>query len=87
MDMKKIAEIVTKVVAYLGTLPLGTEISTWQATKERYGINGLEDCDLFEIDKQVRVAAKNVGMKLDSSKYNDCVVGLPFNIPFVIRKK
>jgi len=87
MDKKKIEEIVTKVVAYLETLPLGTEISTWQATKEGYGIKDLEDCDFFGIDKQVRVAAKKVGLKLDSSKYNNCEVGLPFNIPFVIRKK
>ena len=85
VDKKNLKEIAKQVVAYLVTLPVGTEISTWKATKNSYGIDNLEDIDLFEINKQLPKIAKEKGLELDGSKYNDCVVGLPFNIPFVIK--
>lgn len=58
MDKKKLKEIAKQVVVYLETLPDGTELSTWQATKNSYGIANLEDIDLFEIDKQLHIIAK-----------------------------
>lgn len=86
MDKRKINEIAGKVLAHLGTLPIGAELSMWQATKQAHGCNDLDDMDLFEINKQVRHEAKKAGIVLDDSKYDDCDVGLPFNIPFVIKK-
>ena len=87
MDKREINEIVKKIMVYLGTLPIGTELTMWQATKQAHGCNGLDDIDLFEIDKQVRNEVKKTGKVLDDSKYDNCDVGLPFNIPFVIRKE
>ena len=43
--------------------------------------------DFFEIDVMVHKQAKKRGLILDDSKYDDMVTGLPFHIPFVVRRK
>ena len=75
---------------------IGNEISTSQLINEVYGVNCLRECVLegisvddavlFDIDKLLIKAAKKKGIKLDSSKYYGQVVGLPYNVPFVIKK-
>ena len=87
MDKAKINKIVEMVVAYLVSLPVGTEITTREATKQVYGLEGVEDMELCEIDNQVRKTAKKVGLILDDSKYNDYIVGLIFNIPFIVKRR
>ncbi len=39
----------------------------------------------MEIDEEVRRIAENNGFILDSSEHNDMLIGLPYNINFVIR--
>ena len=87
MDKAKINKVVEMVVEHLVSLPVGTELTTREATKQVYGLEGIEDMELFEIDKQVRKKVKKVGLILDDSKYNDCIVGLLFNIPFIVKRR
>ena len=42
--------------------------------------------DLFEITSSIYDAAEDRNIRLDNSKFDGMAVGLPFNIPFVIRK-
>ena len=43
--------------------------------------------DFFEIDAKVHKLAKKRGLILDDSKYDGMATGLPFHIPFVVRRK
>ena len=75
---------------------IGNEISTSQLINEVYEVNCLRGCVLegirvddmvlFDINELLIKAAKKEGIKLDSSKYDGQVVGLLYNIPFVIKK-
>lgn len=40
-----------------------------------------------EIDAKVHKLAKKRGLILDDSKYDGMATGLPFHIPFVVRRK
>ena len=87
--------IIEKLVEALEQM-IGNEISTSQLINEVYGVNCLRECVLegisvddavlFDIDELLIKAAKKKGINLDSSKYDDQVIGLPYNIPFVIKK-
>lgn len=79
--------------------PCPKELATSDAKKQLYGheyltcgeyeihgkVYGFED--FFEIDAKVHKLAKREGLILDDSKYADAVTGLPFHIPFVVRRK
>ena len=70
---------------------VGESITSWMLVKESGAYEGdmsrLSDKDLFEMDEEVRDIARANGYRLDSSAYRDMIVGLPWNIEFVIRKK
>lgn len=88
-----------KIVEYLLTLPEGTEISTSEAADAVFGCTFTEDGEYkfgetivtfeeyFDIHHAVHKKAKKKGLILDDSKYDDMVVGLLFNIPYVIKRK
>lgn len=92
-------DIVSEIVDVLLSLPEGTEIATSDVIKQLYGheyltcgeyeihgkMYGFED--FFKIDAMVHKQAKKRGLILDDSKYDDMVTGLPFHIPFVVRRK
>lgn len=92
-------KIVSEIVDVLLSLPEGTELATsdvilqlygheyltcgdYEIYDEKYGFD-----DFFEIDARVRKQAKKMGLILDNSKYDGMAVGLPFHIPFVVRRK
>lgn len=92
-------KIVSEIVDVLLSLPEGTELATSDVIKQLYGHEyltcgdyeihekkyGFED--FFEIDAKVHKLAKRRGLILDDSKYAGMATGLPFHIPFVIRRK
>ena len=92
-------KIVSEIVDVLLSLPEGTELATSDVIKQLYGHKyltcgdyeihgkkyGFED--FFEIDAKVHKLAKRHGLILDDSKYAGMATGLPFNIPFVVRRK
>ena len=94
-----IEEMISAAVAYLKTLPDGTEISTSEALKASCGFDydpdgeylvgntpvGFEE--MFALDRDVRKAARKAGMKVDDTLYMDQVVGLLFNVPYRISKR
>jgi hypothetical protein len=81
-------EILEKMIEFIKGVEDGAEYSTTEIFKE-LGINyeGADTYDLFELDYQLKKEARKHKIILDSSKYNDMVVGTPFNIPYVVRKK
>ncbi len=97
--MLKMNKIVSEIVDVLLSLPEGTELATSDVIKQLYGheyltcgdyeihgeMYGFED--FFEIDAKVHKLAKKRGLILDDSKYADAATGLPFHIPFVVRRK
>ena len=97
--MLKMDKIVSEIVDVLLSLPEGTELATSDVIKQLYGHEyltcgdyeiqgkkyGFED--LFEIDAKVHKLAKKRGLILDDSKYEGMATGLPFHIPFVVRRK
>lgn len=92
-------KIASEIVDVLLTLPEGTELATSDVIKQLYGheyltcgdykihgeMYGFED--FFEIDAKVHKLAKKRGLFLDDSKYDGMATGLPFHIPFVVRRK
>lgn len=69
---------------------VGEETSTYEVVKESHGeemIKNVDSLEWMDINDEVRKLAKLYGFKLDSSKYYGMVVGLPYNIPFVIIRK
>ena len=91
-------DLVIKAVEYLRTLESGTEISTCRVLhnvfglreedgKYRVGENSISFGDMFELDDAIRKAAKESGLMIDTSKYKNAVMGLPFHIPYAVKKK
>lgn len=68
---------------------VGEEMTTYQLLQDCYGEDAVKDLDsqeLMRIDGRIADIAKSVWVKLDKSKYDDMIVGLPYNIPFVITR-
>ncbi len=58
----------------------------WVWTRDGCETYSLQDIDQFEILDQVISELSNE-FKLDFGKYNGLIVGLPYNIPFVLKAK
>ena len=97
MTKNKIEEISLEILDYLATVEEGTELTTWEAADAVYGKifnNGvyaimgeeIDQVELMEIDYAIRKNAREKGLKLDSSKYDGMVIGLPYNIGYVIKR-
>jgi len=87
MDKTLVEETVIKVVELIKTLPSGTETTTAILTGEVLGkefVNN-EPIELMEINQRVFEECEKINITLDNSKYNDSIVGLPYNIPFIVR--
>lgn len=84
-------EIIKKMVEFLENANDGDEYSTSEILNEiLHSVDNnpdIFDDDLFDMDIELRKEARKHKIKLDSSKYNDMDVGLPYNIPYVIHKK
>lgn len=67
----------------------GEEMTTYQLLQNCYGevaVKELDNLELMRIDRRITDIAKSVCISLDKSKYDEMVVGLPYNIPFVITR-
>ncbi|MDO5440318.1 MAG: hypothetical protein Q4F12_02135 [Erysipelotrichaceae bacterium] len=87
MDKTLVEETVIKVVELIKTLPSGTETTTAILTGEVLGkefVNN-EPIELMEINQRVFEECEKINITLDNSEYNDSIVGLPYNIPFIVR--
>ena len=94
-----IDEIIAQTVAYLKTLPDGTEIATSDALKASCGFDydpngeylvGNTPVDfegMFALDRDIRKAARKAGLIIDDSLYAEQVVGLLFNVPYIVKKR
>ena len=97
--MKKMNDIVLKVIDYFTTLNEDTEISTGEALKivlgfdqdetGEYLVGGkqVEFEEMFKLDLEIRKEARKAGMIIDDSLYADMVTGLPFHIPYLVKTK
>ena len=91
--MKK---IVLKLVSELKKRT-SEEISLSELIDTVYGVNCLKDCEiegvrinynsLFDVLELVKKEAKKQSIYLDFSRYYGQYVGLPYNIPFVVKTK
>ena len=88
MTKKEIKELANKAVELLQKMPDGTEISSGQLLFRFMDEAGQMDfSDLLGFDYELRRAARIKHIILDSSKYDDMEVGLPFNLEFVVYHK
>lgn len=94
-----IDDIIVKTVEYLCAQLDGMEISTSDAVNAacgfEYSMNGecliggtsVEFVRMFDLDRKIRRMARKSGLIIDESIYADMIVGLPFNVPYLVRKK
>ena len=94
-----IDDIIAAAVSHLRSLPDGTEISTSEALAAACGFNfdpegeylvgdvQIDFKGMFELDQDIRKAARKAGLALDDSAYAYMVLVLPFNIPYIVKKR
>ena len=94
MKQQELERLAVWVLQHLAALPDDTELSTYEAvgqvyeaTKHEPNPEAIEFEEWFTLNELVWVKAGMYGLKLDDSKYNDLVVGLPHHIPFVVTHK
>ena len=92
-------DIIKKVIEYFISFNKDMEISTSEALKivigfgqdeaGEYLVGGeqIEFEDMFKLDLEIRKAARKAGMIIDDSLYADMVTGLPFHIPYLVKKR
>lgn len=85
--MAMINDIVETLIEELRELPDGTETTIGQlVTKCGYNMRQLElDDQMLAIYGDLLKAARKAHITLDWSAYKNMVVGLPYNIPFVVK--
>ena len=85
--MAMIDDIVEILIEELRELPNGTEATLAQlVNKCGYDARQLErDDQMLTIYGELRKAARKAHITLDWSAYKDMVIGLPYNIPFVVK--
>ncbi|MBQ7992549.1 MAG: hypothetical protein IJ252_05910 [Solobacterium sp.] len=81
-----IKSIVSAMINDLRECEDGTETTTYELVS-RYRKYGIEDKDLFEVDRLLFKEAGKSRIFLDNSRYDDLAVGLPYNIPFIVDNK
>lgn len=82
-----IDDIVETLIEELREMPNGTEATIGQlVTKCGYDARQLErDDQMLTLYGELLKAARKAHITLDWSAYKDMVVGLPYNIPFVVK--
>lgn len=85
MTENEIREIAEKCADKLEEVPDGFEITTAMLVHE-CGFK-IDFDDMMRIDFEIRKAARARKIKLDSSKHDGLVEGLPFNLDFAVYHK
>ncbi len=84
-------EIVKKMIEFLENVPEGVEYTTLELLNElEVSVEGSHNSiygSLMALHAELGREARKHKIKLDSSKYENMVIGVPYNIPFVIHKK
>lgn len=78
-DINRTISILVDVIEHL---PKETEISISEILGNNF--NNYNTEELFEINKGVLISCKEKNIILNFNKYKNQVVGLPFNIPFIV---
>ena len=79
--------MINDLIEKLRELPDGTETTVYQLVEQcGYDAKTLERNDeLFTVTDDLCKAARKAHIKLDWSAYKDMVVGLPYNVPFIVK--
>ena len=81
-------DMISEMVEKLRELPDGTEVSVYELIERcGYDAQHMEFHELFDVDCDFRKAAGKAHIQLDSYKYAGIPIGLPYSIPFIVRKK
>lgn len=88
MDRTLIEESVQKIVEMIKTLPNNTETTIATLAENVLGKEYVanDPIELIEINQRVFEECEIINITLDNSEYNDCMVGLPYNIPFIVKR-
>ncbi len=79
-------EMISKMIQVLQELPEGTEITTFQLVRKAgFDISIYDAKTLFPLHFAIFDAAEKSGLKLDMTKHENKLEGLPFNLDFVVR--
>ena len=79
--------MINDIIEELREMPDGTETTVYRLVEQcGYDAKELElNDEMFTVYSDLCKAARKAHIKLDWSAYKDMVVGLPYNIPFVVR--
>ena len=79
-------DIIAKAVEYIEKLPNNEKISTAQVL-ERVGVENVDIVEGITYHSEICDEIRKRGIvSLDMSEYEDKDVGLPYNIPYIVRK-
>ena len=97
LELEDVKILLSRMYDKIKELPIGTEISTSELLNlvsiEHYYKNGnyiydglvLETCDMFSIDYELKKEAHKYGITIDDTIHAGEVLGMPFNIGFLIK--
>lgn len=83
-----VAELTAKLAAYVKILPDHTESTTFrllQHVTDESVIYDLTTDELMEIDARFHKAVEEMGHILAPNKFNELVIALSFNTPFILK--
>ena len=85
---EELHDIAEKLIEDLRDCEDGTKMSThWLLKEAGYDIEEFDVYDLFEIHNALFEAAERNEITLDMSAYDDQVVGLPFNLYYIVKNE
>lgn len=80
-------EILRRTLLEVEKLPDGTSICTAALLRKMGEEELIDTINMIRLDFELIKAARRKGIILDKSAYDDMTVGLPFTIPFVVKRK
>lgn len=84
-----VSELSDKLSAYIRILPDHTESTTYRLLQhivEEDVLNELTTDELMEIDGRFHKAVEEMGHILAPNKFNNMIIALNFNAPFIFKK-
>lgn len=81
----KVKRIVNKIMKHIKKLDNNTKITTYQLCRD-VGYDDNDCLDMLNIDYTLWQYCCRAGILLDSSEFDGQTLGLPYNLPFIIKK-